>query len=80
MVSLISKIVKSLEEDERDSVSLVIEVANDLNEIGFLTELEELARKYGKEVRVAVDILTEEDLIDLEADRYYDRLKEAGKL
>lgn len=79
MVSLISKVVRFLEEDRRGSVSLVIEVADDLDEVSFLAELEDLARKYGKEVKIACDVLTEEDLIDLEADRYYDRLKEAGK-
>ena len=77
MVSLVSKISR-LVEDDRKKISIVVEIDNDIKELEFLSELDELLKRFGKEVRIESDIITEEELMDIEASWYCDRLKEAG--
>ena len=88
MSSLLSRIVRVVDDEvakfRKDGqwwtvrkVFLTIEVDDDVGEVGFVNELEELLRKYNKDVKISVEAeiwidglgwVTEEDLRDIEAD------------
>lgn len=92
MTSLIARVRAEIDDalaDKGDdwivrSVDVHIPVVNDVTEIEFLAELDDLLKKYGKTARVSVvpeveidgKWLTEQELRDLEADYYLSLMKD----